>query len=391
MKNAWTIVKKEFRRYFTDPRMLSALFLPGILIFALYMLLGTFLDDLAMPSVDPHYSYRIAYSEDFGGEGRPSLLRAFDEYLSSTGHEAETTYVVYASSDIEDCLTDLKEGELDIVVRFSTDFEAVLETAHASPTRPNIDIYYDASVAESESAYQSLIALTSVYDSFTVNAANSHPNVGGESFTMSSLLSFIFPMVVMTLLFSSCLSICPESIAGEKERGTIATLLITPIKPYELALGKIASLSVLAVLSGTVSALGLVFSLPFSLGGMSLSLGIGEVVALFFAVIAVLLMLVAVSSFVSAFARSVKEATSYLGPMTAVLIILSIVPMLADLSSLPYAFIPFLNVIYCMGSVFSTPVSLLYWVIAIVESLLVTALFLYLSVRLFRSEKAMFG
>ena len=35
MKRILAIGKKEFRRYFTDPRMLAALFLPGILIFIL--------------------------------------------------------------------------------------------------------------------------------------------------------------------------------------------------------------------------------------------------------------------------------------------------------------------------------------------------------------------
>ena len=37
MKNIKTVFLKELKRFFTDPRMLIALFLPGILIFIVYI------------------------------------------------------------------------------------------------------------------------------------------------------------------------------------------------------------------------------------------------------------------------------------------------------------------------------------------------------------------
>ena len=40
LKNIWTIAKKEFHRFFHDKRILAALFLPGVLIFAIYSVLG---------------------------------------------------------------------------------------------------------------------------------------------------------------------------------------------------------------------------------------------------------------------------------------------------------------------------------------------------------------
>ena len=41
------------------------------------------------------------------------------------------------------------------------------------------------------------------------------------------------------------MSVAPESIAGEKDRGTIATLLVTPLKRTHLAIGKIISLAII--------------------------------------------------------------------------------------------------------------------------------------------------
>ena len=388
MKRILAIVKKEFRRYFTDSRMLAALFLPGILIFVLYSVIGKIVKDVVAPSVEPTYSYRIAYSDNSGSPA-PAILSAFDAYLAGTGHEGETVYVAYAPEAIEEQWSLLEKGDLDLVIRFSNDFE--LDLGKLTPSKPNIDFFYNASRSESETAYGVFTSIVSIYDGYTVNASGEAPNVGGQSFAMNSLMAFIFPMVIISLLYSSCLSICPESIAGEKERGTLASILVTPIKPYEFAAGKVISLAVLSVLSGMVSALGTIASIPMMLSGFSINLGPAAIVGLFFCIIAILLMMVSLASFVSAFAKSVKEATSYLGPLSAVLIILAILPMMVDLSPIGFAFVPFINVIGCMSSVFVTPVPLAYWVISIVESFLVSAFFIYLTVRMFRSERAMFG
>ena len=59
----------------------------------------------------------------------------------------------------------------------------------------------------------------------------------------------------------------PESIAGEKERGTIATLLVTPMKRSSLALGKVFSLSIIALLAGCSSFIGTFAALPKMMGG----------------------------------------------------------------------------------------------------------------------------
>ena len=44
--------------------------------------------------------------------------------------------------------------------------------------------------------------------------------------TMASMM----PLLILIFLFSGCMAVAPESIAGEKERGTIATILVTPIR-----------------------------------------------------------------------------------------------------------------------------------------------------------------
>ena len=71
-------------------------------------------------------------------------------------------------------------------------------------------------------------------------------------------MAMIMPMLMVSFLFSGSMGVAPEAIAGEKERGTMATLLVTPINRAHIAIGKILSLSVIALLSGLSSFLGVI-------------------------------------------------------------------------------------------------------------------------------------
>ena len=57
MNNILTIIKKELRRFFTDKRMLISFILPGLIIYILYSVMGSFMGDAFMPSED--YTYNV--------------------------------------------------------------------------------------------------------------------------------------------------------------------------------------------------------------------------------------------------------------------------------------------------------------------------------------------
>ena len=78
---------------------------------------------------------------------------------------------------------------------------------------------------------------------FDVNHADSKADtfdMADDKDSTAQLFSSMLPFLLLIFLYSGCISVAPESIAGEKERGTIASLLITPVKRSHIALGKIA-------------------------------------------------------------------------------------------------------------------------------------------------------
>ena len=141
-------------------------------------------------------------------------------------------------------------------------------------------------------------------------------------------------MILLIFIFSGCMTIAAESIAGEKERGTLAKLLVTPTRHSSIAFGKILGLSVIGLLSGLSSFLGIMLSLPKMVQGMTQSdsvsaliYGPKEYLMLFLVIISTVLVVVGVLSVVSSFAKSVKEASLYATPLMIVASLLGLSSM----------------------------------------------------------------
>ena len=109
---------------------------------------------------------------------------------------------------------------------------------------------------------------TSLANKLDINAGDSvYYDCATSKDTTGQMFSMMMPLLLMMFLYSGCMSVAPESIAGEKERGTIATLLVTPMKRSSLALGKVFSLSIIALLAGCSSFIGTFAALPKMMGG----------------------------------------------------------------------------------------------------------------------------
>ena len=203
------------------------------------------------------------------------------------------------------------------------------------------------------------------------------------------------PMLLIAFLFSGCMAVTPESIAGEKERGTMATLLATPIRRSEIAIGKITALSVLALISGTSSFIGLIFSLPKLIGvGVSiLSIyGIGEIALLFLIIMSTVLVIVGAMAMASAFSKNVKEATMLITPL---MILGMVTGMLSMFVSAPTSFlfylIPLYNASASIASVLAFETVMINLVVTTLANILYVIGFVWLLTKIFNSEKIMFA
>ncbi len=219
------------------------------------------------------------------------------------------------------------------------------------------------------------------------------PGAGGPG---ASLLASLLPYLLALSSIMGGVFVANDTVAGEKERGTLESLLVTPIPRREVALGKFAATAVLAALSGGLSLVGVLwpFLVPLPLfktmteGGLRMSPT---------AVTAMGLVLLPMSVFgagvllaVSTISRNQKEAQTYLTP---VLLVASVLAMLSLVmgpdAPLATAVAPVLGPSLALKQALQGQVRIPYALLAGGMSVVYAAAALHLATRLFTRESVL--
>ena len=389
--NTWTIIKKEFARFFGDRQLLfTTVIMPGLLIYIIYSLMGTGIQSMITKGAGEVVTMRVENMP----ESMAPLFGAMDSSL-----------VVVQQPVTEADIAMLEDKELNaVLVRFPEGFDEVVigKCEVEREALPNVEIYYNSTNNAASRVYMAVSTMLGNYGrTFTVNV----PQVEGQRFDQATddsigamIWSKILPMLIMMMLFSGVMAIAPSSIAGEKERGTIATLLVTPMKRNELALGKIVSLSGIALLSGISSFIGIALSLP-KMVGMEEGVDLGfhyttsDYVALLLVILASVLIMASAVSLLSALAKDVKNAGTMVTPFMLVVMLAGLLPMFQDGASANLAvyLIPFYNGIEVMTAVFSHELEWTPVVVTMASDVVYTGIAVWALTRLFNSEKVMFS
>ena len=393
--NTLTIIKKEFDRFFGDRQLLfTTVIMPGLLIYIIYSFMGMGMKKMATEGTNEQVTLCV--------ENLPVSVAPLVDGLSNTTVSQQPV----SQEDIDK----LKAKDLNVVlVRFPQGFDEKVATydPQSGEFAPNVQIYYNSANNASSRVYHMLEASLSAYEDqlsnrFDINRVESVEDqfdMANKDDVLGSILSKLIPMLILMMLFSGVMAIAPSSIAGEKERGTIATLLVTPLKRNELALGKVVSLSGIALLSGISSFIGIVLSLPKMIradeAGVELGLnytGADYTVLLLIILSSVLIMASAVS-LLSALAKDVKNAGTMITPFMLVVMFCGLTPMFQSGTpeSLTAYMIPFYNSIQVMTAVFAHEMKWMPVIVTLAANVVYTGIAVWGLTRMFNSEKVMFS
>ena len=191
------------------------------------------------------------------------------------------------------------------------------------------------------------------------------------------------------------MAVCSDSIAGEKERGTIATLLVTPVKRSNLVVGKILALGLTTIVSATSSFLGVILSLP-KLVGTEFSLdtfSVGTLLLVFLVVMITALLFTTLLTIISTYAKTVKEANGIAAPLMMLISIVGVSGMFASGANdnLVMYLIPVYNSIQCFTGILSFSFNTSAILLTVGINIIYVALGIYVITKMFNSEKVMFN
>ena len=387
MRNIWTIMKKEFDRFFKDKRMdMSTLLLPGLMIYFDYSIMGTAMGSQFMTEEEYVYKMEVV--------NMPSALEPmFSEDMFDVTNVESVDYDALAER--------ISDKEIDVAVVFEENFDETIANVETAST--NIEIYYNSTITESSEAYSIVKSVidsveTSIVDIFKVNAdVEKQYDLSTEEEMAGFLMAMILPMLLISFLFSGSMGVAPEAIAGEKERGTMATLLVTPINRAHIAIGKIVSLSAIALLSGLSSFHGIILALPTYMenvmGDVDMQVyGVKEYAAVLVVILSTVLLIISLISVISAYAKSVKEASSFISPIMIVSMLLGITTMFGGGNVQPIwtYFIPMYNSVQCFAAIFNFEINMVSILVTFVSNLLYAIILGFILTKMFNSEKIMF-
>ena len=386
--NVITITRKELARFFSNKTSaFVSIALPGLLIYFMWTFMGDAMSSMFAPdmgktpvvaTVNAPASVKAIASD--------SVVKVEDEAsLPSEGEMRER----------------IDRGDVQAYAVFPEDFdEAVAAYDPASgAAAPQVEIYFNSANPDSSQAFAMLSSLLDSYESslsnrFDVNAGAGEYDIAEERDIAGTFVVSIVPLLLLILVFTSVMSIAAESVAGEKERGTMATLLATPIKRRDIALGKVLAITVIGLLIALSSMLGIFAGLPSIMqGAVDMNVyGPTDYLLIALVIFSTTLLMVMLITVVSTLAKSVKEATMFLTPLMIVVMIVGILGMFGEAQEgIAFYAIPLYNSVQSMIGIFSFDFQPANVAVCVASNIAYTAVGVALLQRMFDSERLMFS
>ena len=387
MKAISVILKKELKKVFTDYRMVIGMVLPGLIIFIIYTFMGEFII-----------------------KGFHTEYNSFNVYIENEPQELNTIwdgleYEIFLNEEElskDEILKKIENKEIDLYVIYPEGFYEKITFIKRTFTRelPNVDIYYNSSSEASTYIYQyysnCLFQLeTSLSNIFDINNKEIKYDLANEADLTVKLFSMMLPFLLMTVLFSVSMSICADSISGEKERGTIATLLVTPVKRSNIAIGKTIALGITTLVSAIFTFIGLTASFPKLVGGdLSLvSYNFGTIIMLLFVLAATVLFFTMCLTIISTIAKTTKEASAYSIPLMMIVMLVGVTSFtgISPNISTWFYIIPIYNSILGLSGIFAMELSILNFFVIVISNAIYIGLGIFVIAKMFNNEKIMFN
>jgi len=242
----------------------------------------------------------------------------------------------------DDSLLKLQNGNIQAVLVIPPDFKYKIEQEELN----ELILKYDATEAKSRIAKQRIDQIIEKYqgeillqrlsrldlkEEFLTPLILQEENIATAEKIAGSFLAVLLPYLIIILIFTGAMHTAVDITAGEKERGTIATLLVSQISRLEIVLGKCFAVMLISFTSMVLGLFGLILaflsgtSIAGGIEGMQFGISVNTIFLLFLVLFPLVGLASAVLVMVGIFARNIREASSYITPIYMLTIFLGII------------------------------------------------------------------
>ena len=380
MNNILITLKKELKLIIRDKKSLLMMAITPLFIPIFVILMSYIYEELTVNKEDKTYQIGVNYE------------------LSSTERELlsdEVKYTVYSSSkELEEAYNSNKI--LAYIVRDNNSYNiyANIQSEDGSMVTSLITNYLDKYNNYLGQSYliNNNIDLSKVYNNLNYNVTE----IKGESIFGNQIILMAITFTIMAITLS-CIYTSTDTTAGEKERGTLETILTFPISRKELIFGKYLAISISGIVTLLIGVLLSIVSLYYVKNSFSIYDNVIfniNTITILLTILILLFYTLFISGLcitIASFTKSFKEAQSALTPISLVTCIPMFLEMLNINISGVLSFIPIINHTTIINNILTSFININNILITIISSIIYIILLLIFINKMYKSEKILFN
>ena len=378
--NLWNILKKELRELFRDKKSLAMMLVIPIFIPLLVIGMSALFE--SQMNVDTEEYNKIGFSYELS-EVEESIAKEMDiDVVHGTTKELKEKY---------------EEGNIDLYITKKDNHYTIHSDGsdNSSYASSLMETYFNTykEVLQQESLSKQKINPDDILNIITVD----EKVVEEDNFFASYIKNYAFLFILMAITVSATYP-ATDTTAGERERGTLETLLTFPIKSKDIIIGKFLGVTVSSIITGLLSLALAVISLFISKDMFTIYESVNTMYSLSSIIYAVVV-IVTYSFFISGLciaiastSKTFKEAQSALTPLSFISLFPGMIAFMIGIkTTILISIIPFLNFTTIFTDITAGNINVLHIFLMMLSTVIYISIVFYYIIKQYKSEKVLFA
>ena len=344
-------------------------------------------------------SLSIIKYEDAVNRYNESDQKTEDSEVNSANHLDSIDALLQA--EIVDVYVSAKKDENGKLVYSTRYVSSITDSDYAETlVKEVLDELSDARTREAIS--ESGLDADSVMNPFVIE----RDNIASQEQSIGSILGMILPFMLIISLLMGTMYPAIDATAGEKERGTLETLLTLPVKNHEIIIAKFLTVAFMGIASAFLNIISMavmilymvkimsseaVGNLGFNLKNFHVGTFVPAMIVTILAVLAFSLFISAVTMCITAFAKSYKEANNYITPLTLIVMLTGYIGFIPNIElTRNMALVPVANICLLIKDLLLFKAEMQTVIVVLLSNIVYAILAILLLSKLYDSESILF-
>ena len=380
MNNLWNILKKELRELFRDKKSLAMMLVIPIFIPLLVIGMSALFESQVSKDVSEYNKIGFAY-----------------EMTEEEKSIAEEMNIEIINGNEEELKEKYDNGEINLYIT-KQDSKYIINTDgsdNSTFASSLMETYFNT---YKQYLQQSYLQENNINPNEVLNIITVEENVlEQDNYFADYIKNYAFLFIMMAITVSATYP-ATDTTAGERERGTLETLLTFPIKSKDIIVGKFLGVTVSSIITGIISLVLAIVSLIITKNMFSIYEGIDVMfspLTILFAVIVIIAYSFFISGLCIAIAstsKTFKEAQSALTPLTFISFFPGMIAFMMGITTTPIlSIVPFLNFTLIFTDINNGTIDLLNIGLMAISTIIYISLVFAHIIKQYKSEKVLFA